>query len=621
MNEEKDKKVEVQNEKQNTLSDNKTLNRKLKFYLILFIVVALLWILVINPYITFKKNESSFTKAAEQYFDMYTEELPTGERIAEVSLQKLYNKGYITEDYLVSYNLVTRQTCSVTDSWVKVKKVEGEYKYYTYLQCGLLKSNIDHKAPKITLKGDKTMTVSLGESFTDPGIKSIVDNSDGDMDIKKATTKGNVDTSKIGEYKITYSITDSLKNRATVTRIVNVVQKLNSTVKSETDNLGYYVGMQPDNYIRFSGMLFRIVDIDGNNVRIVADKDVANVNYDGIEDWLEYYYNHINEDSRKLIVKNKYCKMTLKETDTNVTECSSYTKKVNVYIPSIVDVNKSSVEGSSYLKPPTMSWLADSKDSSNSYLTRNVFYNESYGKDYLAYENKYNFGVRPILTIKGDSLIIDGDGSYANPYNLGEFKVGSADDKVNTRQSGEYVSLSGKLWRIQDTLEDGTTKVIAEFTLAENTEQLIINYDSDLKTLTYDPSKKGNIGYKVNNLSSEFIDAKYFVNHEIEVPIYKGDAKYNEETKVNTYKAKISVPNMYDMFSAWNVTKQVRSYWLINSSQNENLKYGVTDIGVVYYGETDSYSSYGIRPVGYMHKNCIIVSGSGTYEDPYIVEK
>lgn len=613
------KKVEKEEEK--TLSDNKALNKKLKWIFILIIGVVLLWIFIINPFITFKFNEKSFTKAAEQYFSVYTQELPTGERIGEVSLQTLYNKGYIEKDYLVSYNLLTRQTCSVTDSWVKVKNVDGEYKYYTYLECGLLKSKVDHIGPKILLNGDKNMTVSLGDTYTDSGVESIVDNVDGSMDKSKVTIEGEVDTNTVGKYEITYTASDSLKNISTVTRVINVVQKLNSTVKKNTDSLGYYMGDNVSNYIKFSGMLFRIVDIDGDNVRIIADKDVSNVNYDGIDKWLDYYYDHINEESKKLIVKNKYCKMNVLESDTNLTECSHYTEKKNVYIASIVDVNKSLVNGASFLKPYTMSWLADTLDTDNSYLTKYLFYNANYGKNYLAYPNKYNFGVRPILTIKGDTLIVEGDGTEENPYSLGDFKVGKPDDKINTRQSGEYISLAGRLWRIQETLDDGTTKVISEFSLSEKGKYLDVNYDSSIKEQAYNPTKKGNVAYKINNLSSEYVDVKYFVKHEIEVPIYKEDALYQKEVKVEKYKVKVSAPNMYEMFSASSGDNLLKSYWLLNSSQREDLKYGVSDTGIVYFGENISDISLGIRPVGYLHKNCSIVSGSGTHEDPYIVEK
>ena len=609
------------NPSQKALSDDQNLNKKIKIISISLIILALLWIFVLNPFITFKRNEVEFKKAAEKYFDMYTSELPTGERVGDVTLQKLYEKGFLETDFYIPYRLLTKKTCSVTDSWVKVKKVDGDYKYYTYLKCGILSSNVDHKGPKIVLNDKDEISISVGEEFKDPGIKKITDASDGEIDVEKATVKGEVNTKKIGKYEISYVAFDSLKNRTEVKRKVNVVQKLNSTVKKATDNTGYYSGLADNNYVYFSGMLFRILDIDGDNVRIVASEDVANVDYDGIEKWLDYYYDHINDESKKYIVKNKYCSMTIKDDSSKPTECSTYTKEKYVYIPSIVDVNKTNTDMGTYMKPLTMSWLADKSDDKTSYLTRNIFYNDLFGQDYAAFENIYNFGVRPIITIKGDTLITKGKGTEESPYELGDFTRGKPDDKLSSRQSGEYIEINGGLWRIVEGENDGTTKVIAEFSLSTDGEYLQVNYSPDTDSYIYNPSKKGNLGYKINNLSSQYIETKYFVKHEVEVPIYKKDSLYGQEVKVQKVKAKIFAPNMYEMFTASNSEDILKSYWLINSSKKDTLRYAVSDIGVVMYGEQNPNVTYGVRPTAYLDKNCVIVSGKGTKTSPYKIDK
>ncbi len=615
--------ISSQNKVENTqtLSDNKKLNRTIKTFSIIFIVVALIWVFILNPYITFKSNEKKLTEAGKRFFETYSQEMPTGERVGEVTLQELYEKGLVDSDFYVPFSLLNKKTCSVTESWVKVKRQDGEYKYYTFLKCGILGSHVDHKGPKIVLNDKEEITVSLGENFKDPGIKSIKDLSDGEIDVKEATIKGEVDTSKVGKYEISYVAFDKLKNRTEVKRTVNVVQELNKTVKKATDNKEYYSGVDPNNYIYFSGMLFRIVDLDDNNVRIVAERDISNVNYDGIDSWLNYYYDHINEESKKLIVKNKYCKMNLDESKLSINKCNNYTKELNVYIPSVIDVNKAQTDEGNYLKPETMSWLADTKDKNSSYLTRNIFYNEYKDRSFVAYNNIYNFGVRPILTIKGDVLITTGNGTEDNPYEIGDFKTAKASDKVNTRQSGEYLEISGKLWQIVDKSDDGATKVIADFSLSKDFNYLKIYYDDELKDHIYNPKIKNNVGYQINNLSSQYIDTKYFVKHLIEVPIYKDNAMYGKEIDTKTYKTTIFAPNMYEMYSADSGSQLLRSYWTINSSKDRNLKYGVSDIGVVMYGELTQTQEFGIRPTAFLDKGCIIVSGKGTKTDPYKIDK
>lgn len=72
--------------------------------------------------------------------------------------------------------------------------------------------------PVITLNGNSTMTVMQGDIYTDAGA-TATDNSDGSITV---TTAGNVDTSLVGTYTITYTATDSAGNSTTKTRTVEV---------------------------------------------------------------------------------------------------------------------------------------------------------------------------------------------------------------------------------------------------------------------------------------------------------------------------------------------------------------------------------------------------------------
>jgi hypothetical protein len=79
----------------------------------------------------------------------------------------------------------------------------------------------DNESPIITLIGDATINLTLGDSYTEEGvtITDNIDNIDNDM---STTTSGSVDTNTIGSYIITYSATDTAGNTATVTRTVIV---------------------------------------------------------------------------------------------------------------------------------------------------------------------------------------------------------------------------------------------------------------------------------------------------------------------------------------------------------------------------------------------------------------
>lgn len=589
--------------------------RLIRLTITVVIVGLFVWFLVLSPYMTFKQNENEMVKAAKRYYEINLDKLPTGTRISTVTLQTLSRESYIDKDFYVPFS---KEPCSITESWVKVKHTDSGYKYYAYLECGVLKSTTDHKGPTITLNGKDEITINKDEKYEELGVKKVVDNTDGKMDVKDVTIDSSkVDTSKVGTYKVTYTALDSFKNKTEKVRTVKVVQELEHTIKKDTNNTGVYTGTVENNYIRFSGNLFRIVSVENGNVKIVAAEDVSNVNYSGLDQWLEYYYNHLADSSKEYIVKTKYCND--KVTDTTTKKCSSYTKEKDVYILSVEDVNNSvdSSTGESYLYPSTIVWLANTKTDKESWATRSVFFDTS--DKYSSFSKNYNLGIRPVITIKGSNLITSGTGTKNNPYQIDDMKTGKTDENLNTRYSGEYIEYSNMLWRIVEVEKSGAIKVISNSNVPIAGEKRI-SYDSSITNRIYNPNQKGNVGYAINQKVADTIDEKYFDKTEIEVPIYKTTSKYKKETTTKKYKVKFHVPDMYDLYTAQN-NSLLSGYWLLNSSQNPDVVYMISPIGAVYNTGVPDSNTAGIRVIGYLNKNCKIVSGKGTEEKPYKIVK
>ena len=83
----------------------------------------------------------------------------------------------------------------------------------------------DLESPIITLKGDDKIKINVNNKYEEPGYKAS-DNYDGDITDKVEVT-GNVDTSKVGEYSITYLVKDSSGNESSISRTVEVNKKSN----------------------------------------------------------------------------------------------------------------------------------------------------------------------------------------------------------------------------------------------------------------------------------------------------------------------------------------------------------------------------------------------------------
>lgn len=592
----------------------KNKGKYIKLIITLIVVGLFVWFLILSPYITFKSNERIMLNAAKRYYEINVDKLPTGTRMSTVTLQTLSREQYIDKDFYVP---LSKKACSITKSWVKVKHTSSGYKYYVYLECGALKSTTDHKGPVITLNGKDEITINKGDEYKELGVKKVVDNTDGEMDIKTVTIDlSEVDTSKVGTYKVKYTALDSFKNKTEKIRTVKVVQELKNTIKKATNNTGIYKGEKVDNYIRFSGMNFRIVGIENDNVKLVSSEDISDVNYSGLDEWLDYYYKHIADSSKEYLVKTKYCNDNVSDTTTK--KCSNYTKDKYVYVLSVEDINNSlDSEGRSYLYPETIVWLANTKSDKESWTMRKRYYGTT--SKYMEFSKNYNFGIRPVITIKGSNLITSGTGTEEDPYEIDDFEIAKPNESLNTRQSGEYIEYSNILWRIVEGKEDGTTKIIADSNISISGQERI-SYDKTIENKIYNPNQKGNIGYQINQKTADTIDEKYFVKEEIEVPIYKTMAMYKKETTTKKYKVKFHAPNMYDMYSAKN-SIFLTNYWLMNSSQEKTREYMVSLAGVVYYSEVMDTTEGGTRVVGYLDKKCKVVSGEGTKEKPYKIAR
>lgn len=89
---------------------------------------------------------------------------------------------------------------------------------------------VDTTAPVITILGNNPETVELGSTYTDAGATAY-DAHDGDLtsSIIPAST---VDTSAVGTYDVTYSVTDSAGYTTTETRTVEVVDTTSPTISN-----------------------------------------------------------------------------------------------------------------------------------------------------------------------------------------------------------------------------------------------------------------------------------------------------------------------------------------------------------------------------------------------------
>ena len=550
--------------------------------------------------------------------------MPKKNETREINLQELYDGNHIEALYIPK----TRKLCD-TNSWVRVyQNDDGTFEYTVYLKCGKYESNTDHTGPEITLNGDINTILAFGSSYIEPGVNKIVDKEEGIIDNSQVIIdSSNVDTSKVGTYKVTYIVRDKAYNKTVVTRNVIVARNLTEVVKSSTDDSNYYKGLNVNNYLLFSGMLFRIVNVnDDGSVKIVTNSSMANVNYgveganfdsSNIKDWLNNYFYSKLYNTDYLVKDNTWC---IDDTNsvTNISNLCDVTATSNVGLLSLIDFNNSKVGSQTYLGNTFEYWFLNRKDSRFGYIYS--FHNNSLTE---SYDNTSLSGVRPVLVLKNDLYIISGDGTSSNPYTLGDYSSGKENDLLNTRLIGEYVSYFGMTFRISDVDKDKNIKLISLNFLQNNTTSDVFfsGYKNEDGIMKFNVNQSGNIGNTLNYQYIDYIDTSFIVDHEFYIPTYSVENNYSN-IQTESFKAKIAIPMSYEMFSGVNANLRVAvNYWLLDYIDGSNAFMVNNSNGRTFkINRNDMYNETGFKLVFYVSKNTKIKSGKGTYNNPYVIK-
>ncbi len=150
------------------------------------------------------------------------------------SIEICPNSNYVEEGYLAYDNY----DGDITDKII-VTKSENSILYEvtdssdnkSVVSRDIIKTDIIK--PIIKIKGDNIVTLKLNEKYIEAGF-SVSDNCDILLkDDVKITS--NVDTSKVGNYTITYSVMDVSGNVASVNRVVKVKKDVDFNTKNKSD--------------------------------------------------------------------------------------------------------------------------------------------------------------------------------------------------------------------------------------------------------------------------------------------------------------------------------------------------------------------------------------------------
>ncbi len=589
--------------------------------LFLFLLGYLLWVFWLSKIEIFKQEEQIFLDAVKRYYEYRQELLPGKGESREISLEKMFLENRVEALYVPK----TKKLCD-TSSWVRVVQTEdGEYQYYTYLKCGKYESDIDHEGPKIELNGEENMIISHNSTYEDPGVKKVIDNVDGEIDISKVTVDtSKVDTSKVGSYEVIYKVKDSTHNQTKVTRTVTVARNFSETVASETDESNYYKGQVEDNYVQFSGMLWRIINVDENgNVKLISEDVVSNLRYDStgykdsnVEAWLNnVFYNSLTNPD-KYLVDTTYCVGAVNSVDDINSSCSE-TVTAKVGLPSLDEYYKTVENSYSSMNYWNNYYylLANKRENENLIITER--------RTASLTSNLNILPIKPVITIKNGLYIYEGDGTKENPYKLNDYQYGEEHEEIKNRLVGEYISYSGQLFRIIGQEKDGSVKVIGAHPLLNISDNRVLTVStSDIPNYQYNLTDENNPGYILNEDYIEYLDDSNIIPYEYEIITNSPSTKYND-LETEKVEAKLMLASTIDLFASVSGSPYSgqRIQLFLDRSTGENMVIMMNVVtGMSFELTNDNFPEFSVKVVMHVNGNLKIRSGKGTMNDPYLLQ-
>ena len=255
----------------------------------------------------------------------------------------------------------------------------------------------------------------------------------------------------------------------------------NGAIDTSDSEQTFITGTDPNNYIWYSGKLWRAVSIDpsDNSVKLVTQWNISAIPYNSsgntsfkgsyMEQWLndtsvDGFFGNLREPD-EFIKTDSVWNVTMTTDTTKPAKTTMITDTVgllNIYEYTMTYKNTDYQKA--YLNNGLYWWTLTTYDGST---VRYVYY---VGDNY--YNNSTNsYGCRPSINLKSTVKIIDGDGTSDNSYKLEGDNASPTGSLLSTRYSGEYISFGtgeNNLYRIISH-ENGTgTKITSAIPLKEN---------------------------------------------------------------------------------------------------------------------------------------------------------
>ncbi len=417
----------------------------------------------------------------------------------------------------------------------------------------------------------------------------------------------------------------------------------NGAINTTDPDQTFITGTDPNNYIWYSGKLWRAVSIDtsDNSVKLVTQWNISSIPYsDGttafegsyMEEWLndtsvDGFLGNLR-DYENFIKLDSVWNATLTTSTSKPVETTMVTDAVGLLNMYEYTMSYSGTTYSNGYLNNGLSWWSITPYSS-SYVRRvNESGNAGSGNPALA------IGFRPSINLKSNVKIVDGDGTLDNPYRLnGDNDTNLSGTLLNTRYSGEYIrfgSGENNLYRIVSH-ENGTGTKITSAEPLKNAGTFITSAFGDTTTF----SSENTIGTFLNNdylnIGNGYLTSDDIVMIEDTTTWYLGTVGRGKSYKLAKYTnttdniltssvttAKVGLLRMGELMAGqFDRYNNNTSYWTLTPYTTSSVRFAYS------FGDANNVDptvAFGVRPSVNLKSNVQIVNGDGTLNSPFEIQ-
>ncbi len=361
-----------------------------------------------------------------------------------------------------------------------------------------------------------------------------------------------------------------------------------------------YNSKYTNNYVKYSGLLWQIISIslDGeikmvskDNLLVLANssKEDKSIIYEYLNDKATPLYRNL-EAADAYLSNTKVCTDIIEDVDNPTCD------KSEDYLIGILSINDYILTGGSdgFVKAQYSYWLSNMKDENRYY-----YVNEE-GK-IKSTKVAHNYGIKPVITLNNEVYYSSGTGSLEDPYIIGE----KDDNFLNQKHINEFVSFNNQTWKIIDQDSIGT-KIMLNGVLEDK------RY-FDKKTNLYTSSSI--YKYLNNDYYNSLENKDMLVKGKFYIGYYNSNNNYDYKSIYeNEVEAYVGLPSLNDLY----VMDYTGIYTLTPVYDGSKTIYVLSSDNTIY---TDRiHINRSVRPVLYLNSNLKVKGGSGSEEDPYVLE-